>query len=121
VVDGGALVIRNRGSFSVYGPGRRVEVTTRALDELSSSGGSDVAGSGTADSLVLGASGGSKLDLSDLIVGSVVITMSGGSNVTVNVTEEIVGSASGGSDLTILGDPSGQRVAVSGGAEVRNE
>lgn len=47
--------------------------------------------------------------------------MSGGSNVTVNVTDEIVGNASGGSDLTILGDPAGQRIDVSGGAEVRNE
>lgn len=121
VVDGGTLVIRSRGSFSVLSPGRRVEVTTTTLQELSSSGGSDVEGSGAADSLVLGASGGSNLDLSDLTIGSVVVTMSGGSNVTVNVTDEIVGNASGGSDLTILGDPAGQRVDVSGGADVSND
>ncbi|MGH8951507.1 MAG: hypothetical protein ACRDX9_08780 [Acidimicrobiia bacterium] len=30
------------------------------------------------------------------------------------------GSASGGADLTILGDPANQRVEASGGAEVSN-
>ncbi|HSJ83850.1 MAG TPA: DUF2807 domain-containing protein [Acidimicrobiia bacterium] len=120
VVDGGTLVIRSRGSFSVLSPGRRVEVTTTTLEELSSSGGSDVEGSGAVDSLVLGASGGSDIDLSNLAVGSLVVTTSGGSDVTVNVTDEIVGDASGGSNLTILGEPSIQRVNVSGGAEVRN-
>ena len=120
-VEGTTLVIRSRGSYSVSGPGRHVEVTTPALEELAASGGSDVDGSGTLDMLVIAASGGSDLDLSDLVAGSVSVNASGGSDVTVNVTEEVVGSASGGSNLTILGDPTSQRVDVSGGADVSNE
>jgi hypothetical protein len=120
-VEGTTLVIRSRGSYSVSGPGRHVEVTTPALEELAASGGSDVEGSGTLDMLVIAASGGSDLDLSDLVAGSVSVNASGGSDVTVNVTEEVVGSASGGSNLTILGDPTSQRVDVSGGADVSNE
>jgi hypothetical protein len=120
-VEGTTLVIRSRGSYSVSGPGRLVEVTTPALEELAASGGSDVDGSGTLDMLVIAASGGSDLDLSDLVAGSVSVNASGGSDVTVNVTEEVVGSASGGSNLTILGDPASQRIDVSGGADVSNE
>jgi len=120
-VEGTTLVIRSRGSYSVSGPGRHVEVTTPALEELAASGGSDVEGSGTLDMLVITASGGSDLDLSDLVAGSVSVNASGGSDVTVNVTEEVVGSASGGSNLTILGDPTSQRVDDSGGAAVSNE
>jgi hypothetical protein len=120
-VEGTTLVIRSRGSYSVSGPGRLVEVTTPVLEELAASGGSDVDGSGTLDMLLIAASGGSDLDLSDLVAGSVSVNASGGSDVTVNVTEEVVGSASGGSDLTILGDPASQRIDVSGGADVNNE
>jgi hypothetical protein len=120
-VEGTTLVIRSRGSYSVSGPGRLVEVTTPVLEELAASGGSDVNGSGTLDMLLIAASGGSDLDLSDLVAGSVSVNASGGSDVTVNVTEEVVGSASGGSDLTILGDPASQRIDVSGGADVNNE
>jgi hypothetical protein len=120
-VEGTTLVIRSRGSYSVSGPGRLVEVTTPVLEELAASGGSDVDGSGTLDMLLIAASGGSDLDLSDLVAGSVSVNASGGSDVTVNVTEEVVGSASGGSDLIILGDPASQHIDVSGGADVNNE
>jgi hypothetical protein len=40
---------------------------------------------------------------------------------SVNVTGEIVGNASGGSNLTIRGEPARQDIEVSGGAEVGND
>lgn len=71
--------------------------------------------------MILDASGGSDVDLSDLEVTSMIVSVSGGSDATVNVTDQIEGSASGGADLTILGDPATQRVEVSGGSEVSND
>jgi hypothetical protein len=120
-VDGTTLVIRSGGNFNVFGSGRRVEVTTATLEELSVSGGSDVDATGSLDRLVVSASGGSDLDLSDLVVDSMVMAASGGSDVAVNVTGEIVGNASGGSNLTIRGQPARQDIEVSGGADVSND
>jgi hypothetical protein len=114
-------VIRSGGNFNVFGSGRRVEVTTATLEELSVSGGSDVDATGSLDRLVVSASGGSDLDLSDLVVDSMVMAASGGSDVAVNVTGEIVGNASGGSNLTIRGQPARQDIEVSGGADVSND
>jgi len=119
-VEGTTLVVRSRGSFNVVGEGRHVEVVAPMLDELSASGGSDVDGDGVLESMILDASGGADVDLSDLEVTSMVVNISGGADVTVNVTDQIEGNASGGADLTILGDPANQRVEVSGGAEVGN-
>ena len=120
-VEGSTLVIRSRGSHSVLGAGRHVEVTTNVLQELSASGGSDVMGSGLLDSLVVDASGGSDIDLSDLVVRAMVLDVTGGSDATVNVTGEVEGAASGGAEVTILGDPAAQRIDVSSGADVGNE
>ena len=119
-VEGTTLVVRSRGSFNVVGEGRHVEVVAPALNELSVSGGSDVEGDGVLESMILDASGGSDVDLSDLEVTSMIVNISGGSDATVNVTDDVEGTASGGADLTILGDPASQRVEVSGGSEVRN-
>jgi len=119
-LEGTTLVVRSRGTFNVVGEGRHLEVVAPTLNELSASGGSDVDGDGVLESMILDASGGSDVDLSDLEVTSMIVNISGGSDATVNVTEEIEGNASGGSDLTILGDPANQRVEVSGGSEVSN-
>lgn len=120
-VEGTTLVIRSRGNYNVVGEGRHVEVVAPTLDELSASGGSDVEGDGAFESMILDASGGSDVDLSDLEVTSMIVSVSGGSDATVNVIDQIEGSASGGADLTILGDPATQRVEVSGGSEVSND
>ncbi|MGH8871071.1 MAG: GIN domain-containing protein [Acidimicrobiia bacterium] len=120
-IEGTTLVIRSRGSITILGEGRRVEVTTPVLVELSASGGCDVDGGGALKSLSLDASGGSDVDFSDLVVGSMIISASGGSDARVSVTDEIAGDVSGGSDVTILGDPANRRLDVSGGADVSNE
>jgi len=119
-VIGSTLEIERRGSISFVGDGRRVEVTTPVLEMLGASGGSDIAGSGSLDELELAASGGSDVDLSDLSVASMTIDISGGSDARVNVTGEISGGASGGSDIRIIGDPS-QNLDVSGGSDVSSD
>jgi hypothetical protein len=119
-VHGTTLVIESRGGFTVLGEGRLVEVTTPSLDELEASGGTEVTGSGSLGSLSLAASGGTEVDLADLIVDSMNLEASGGASVVVNVTERIEGAASGGAEVTILGNPASQIMDVSGGADVGN-
>ena len=70
------------------------------LNELSASGGSDVDGEGLLESTILDASGGSDVDLSDLEVNSMIVSVSGGSDATVHVTNQIEGSASGGAEVS---------------------
>jgi hypothetical protein len=120
-VDGTTLVIRNIGRYTVLGEGRLVDVTTPTLVALEASGGTDVTGTGAVGSVTVQASGGSDVDLSDLIADSMVLAASGGASVVVNVAERIEGEASGGAEVTILGDPASQVIDVSGGADVGND
>ncbi len=99
-VDGDTLVVGSRGSFNVFGSGRMVKVTMPTLDSLTASGGTDVDGSGVAESLSVEVSGGTDADLAELVVGAMVLHASGGADVTVNVTDEISGDASGGADVS---------------------
>jgi hypothetical protein len=120
-VEGTELQVRSRGSFNVTGAGRQVEIVTPTLVGLSVSGGSDVTGSGVIEALSVTASGGSDVDLTDLVAAVVNAEASGGADLRVNVTEEITAVASGGAELVILGDPPSQNVESSGGADVVNE
>jgi hypothetical protein len=121
-VDGTTLQVSGRGSFNVPGSGRFVEITTPTLTALEASGGSEVTVAGAdVESLTLSASGGADADLADLTIAVVDLEASGGASVTVNVTGEITGQASGGADVTILGNPGRQVIDVSGGADVSNE
>ena len=63
--------------------------------------------------------GGGEGDVAALTAREVEVTESGGAHVTVNASGAVRGSASGGADITILGDPSTIDVSTSGGADVR--
>ncbi|MEX2653186.1 MAG: DUF2807 domain-containing protein [Acidimicrobiia bacterium] len=120
-VDDSTLRIESRGSFSIFGGGGRfVEVSVASLQGLAASGGTEVTGEGASDVLDLNASGGTDVDLALLTVGEMTIRASCGADVTVNVSDSITVVASGGADVVIHGDPPGQSVGVSGGADVTN-
>lgn len=85
---------------------------------LEASGGSDVDGTGTLVSLTLGASGGSDVDLSGLIVDVLYVDISGGADATVHPVESVSGEASGGADLTVIGNTANVDVETSGGADL---
>jgi hypothetical protein len=85
---------------------------------LDASGGSEVVMSGRAGQLVLEASGGSWVDLRDFPVEGLDIDASGGSHVRANVSGQLTGQLSGGSELTCDGQPSSRLVSTSGGSGV---
>jgi hypothetical protein len=83
------------------------------------SGGSDTRLRGSARTARLHSSGGSDLDASGFTVAEADVQSSGGSDVSLTVSEKIVANASGGSDITYSGDPRTVDVNASGGADVR--
>ncbi|MET0400848.1 MAG: DUF2807 domain-containing protein [Cystobacter sp.] len=85
---------------------------------LDASAGSEVTISGRAGQLVLEASGGSWVDLRDFPVEGLDIEASGGSHVRANVSGQLTGQLSGGSELTCDGQPYSRLVSTSGGSGV---
>lgn len=87
--------------------------------EATASGGSDLRLSGTARSVRVQSSGGSDLNASGLVADEADVRSSGGSDLMIGVRNSIVGSASGGSDVTYSGEPRTVDVDASGGSDVR--
>ena len=105
VKQGDTLMFRVKPSQGII-PGSLVaEVTMPALTALSLGSGTHVNVKGSGDDLTLKASAGSHADLSGFRVENAVVTASSASHVTVNVSDKLDASASGGSHITYLGDP----------------
>lgn len=77
-------------------------------------GGSQVTVTGATDDLRLAASGASQIDASGLPAKDVSVDASGASQVKLQATGAVVGTASGGSQLTITGGGDTSRVSLSG-------
>ena len=73
--------------------------------ECNLSGGSDMDIQGTSRAVLIGASGGSDIDADGLKVQNATLSLSGGSDADVYVTEELHIRASGGSDVNVRGNP----------------
>jgi hypothetical protein len=117
-VTDGTLFIEIDGTVTVSEGGRMVTVSVPALTELVVDAGASVHGVGTADSLTLAAGGGARVDISEFVVQTMDVDVSGGADVTVNTTGAITGDVSGGAVLTIHGDPASRDLDVSAGARV---
>ena len=91
-----------------------------SLDEftLDLSGGSHADVEGSAEVLIVDASGGSHIELADFSVGNANIELSGGSHGTINVEGQLDADVSGGSILTYIGDPVLGDISTSGGSTV---
>lgn len=85
------------------------------------SGGSIIRASGAAESGYAIGSGASRLFLASAPVGSLVVDASGGSIVEVRASSAVDGQASGGSQVTVWGNPSNLHLSTSGGSRVRRE
>ena len=96
-----------------------IDVAAGVLD-IEASGGSDMRVSGSARSARVESSGGSDLNASALNVDEAEVESSGGSDLRIAVRQKIAGDASGGSDITYIGQPSSVNVNTSGGAEVHH-
>jgi len=117
-VSGSTLIIEFDGGVQFTGAGRFVAVIMPSLEAVAASGGSDVIGSGAEDAIRVRASGGSKVDLTDITARTVEVEASGGSEVAVFASETVTGEASGGSDVTVLGNPAEVSIESTGGSDV---
>ena len=117
-VRGGTLYIEFAGSVRIFGEGRMVSVTARALEDIEVRGGAELTGSGEANRYRLKASGGSTVDLRNLMASDVDIEASGGSSASVYASASASGDASGGSSVTVYGDPPDVDIDTSGGSGV---
>ncbi len=85
---------------------------------LSISGGSDAKIKGSSENMVLTASGGSDIDAYAFLVNNARVTVSGGSDVNVNVNKGLEVSASGGSDVHYKGTAALKRTNSSKSSDV---
>jgi len=85
--------------------------------EAMTSGGADLELSGSATSATFQASGGSDIDARELTTEQAEVQTSGGADVALAVSRQLVAQASGGSDVVYSGEPTTD-IQVSGGAEV---
>jgi hypothetical protein len=72
--------------------------------EIRIRGGAHITAAGSVDSLALDANGGATASLEDLSVRSATVSMEGGATATLSVADDVTGTASGGSRLTVIGD-----------------
>ena len=117
-VRGSTLVIEFEGQVTMVVGDHLVQVTVGSLDAIDISGGADLTASGTTDGYRLDASGGADADLSDLEARDVEVDVSGGADVRVFATDSVEGKASGGANVTVVGDPDRSRIETSGGSDV---
>lgn len=89
-----------------------------AVLETSATGGSDLTLKGKINSLTTSASGGSDVMAGDLQTDKAIVTASGGSDVTVNVTSQLDAKANGGSDIYYKGNPAKISRDSSGGSDI---
>jgi hypothetical protein len=117
-VNGDTLVIEVQGNVIAPGSGRMVNVAMPVLVGLRADGGASVHGVGAADEVELRAEGGAAVDLEDMVVQTMDITMDGGSTATVNTSLEVTGRVTGGATLTLANSPATRDLDVSGGGNV---
>ena len=77
--------------------------------------------SGSARKLTLEAANDSDVQAGQLTAETASIRVSGRTEVRLNVTQEIIGTASGGSSITVHGNPSLNDIDTSGGSQVHFE
>jgi hypothetical protein len=72
--------------------------------ELRIRGGAQVTAAGSVGSLTLHADGGATASLEDLSVRVATVSIDGGATATLTASDDVTGTAAGGSRLTVLGD-----------------
>jgi len=97
------------------GSGAEIEGLDAESLELSIRGGAQVTAAGSVHSVMLDADGGATASLEGLLIRVATISMEGGATATLTASDEVTGTAAGGSRLTVLGDAD-VSVEVSGGS-----
>jgi len=87
---------------------------------VGSNSGSDITLKGTANKIQVDASSGSDIDASELQAKNCTASVSSGSDIKVNVTENLDASASSGGDITYSGNPKTKDINESSGGDVHS-
>ncbi len=121
----GGADIRSTGSIHeenlkvISSGGADVYLTSQSqFIKLICSGGADISIKGNTDTLDAVCSGGSDIDANKLIAKYADVNASGGSDIEVNVSEELKANASGGGDVNYTGSPKSKKINESGGGDV---
>ena len=85
---------------------------------VGSSSGSDITLKGTANKIQVDASSGSDIDAGELQAKNCTASVSSGSDIKVNVTENLDASASSGGDISYSGNPKTKDINESSGGDV---
>ena len=84
------------------------------------SGASRVELEGSANDVIIRASGASNLKLADFSVHNADVSLSGASDATVNLDGRLDADLSGASNLSYIGEPTMGDIDISGGSELEN-
>jgi hypothetical protein len=115
--NGSELVIWASGASQVT-----VRDATSPKASFQLSGGSQLdATAGKLDDLDTNVSGGSRLQLGDAAAQTAKLDVSGGSTVTLTASVSVTGGVSGGSEVSVRGNPPNRTLDISGGSRVSYE
>ncbi len=106
------MVVISSGGADIY-----LTSETQSL-KLICSGGADISVKGSTNTLEANSSGGSDIDAKKLVAKFADVVASGGSDIEVNVSEELKANASGGGDVHYTGSPKLKDINESGGGDV---
>ena len=99
--------------------GARLEgIFTASHLDISASGGASADLTGSGESASIDGSGGGRVWLAEWVARTADVSLSGGSRSSVNVTEALMGSVSGGAEVSYSGTPATVDVSRSGGGRV---
>ncbi|WP_047447338.1 head GIN domain-containing protein [Alistipes sp. ZOR0009] len=120
-MNNGATLKANALSLDASGGSDlKLKIETEKLD-CSLSGGSDADLFGSATYANYDLSGGSDVKAKDLASKICKIDASGGSDATVNVSEDINADASGASDIYFYGNPKKRNISASGASTIKSK
>jgi hypothetical protein len=96
------------------------DITASGDAQFNLSGASRVELEGSANDMLIDASGASRLELADFPVHNTNVSLSGASDATVNLDGRLDANLSGASNLSYIGEPTMGDIDISGGSELEN-
>jgi hypothetical protein len=119
VLSQGSLKLDDLDLDVSSGSNIKLDLEANKLSAESSSG-SDLTLSGKVNFLQVNASSGSDINAADLQTRKCIASVSSGSDIRINVTEELDASASSGGDISYSGNPKTKDISESSGGDVHS-
>jgi hypothetical protein len=120
VISQGVLMLKELDMDASSGSDIKIELEADGLN-VDSSSGSDIQLKGKANVLQASASSGSDIDASELQTKKCTASVSSGSDIKVNVSEELDANASSGGDISYSGNPKSKNINESSGGDVHGK